>query len=83
MKILGTVVVMGFLILAPVQGMADDHAHKLYVGSDAFESMKRLVGSWQAPSTWDKARKPSRPVTISPPPAVLSSKLFLRGHRTR
>ena len=46
MKILGTVVVMGVLVLAPMQVMAGDHAHPSYTGSDAFESMKQLVGSW-------------------------------------
>lgn len=47
MKFLVTAVLMSVLVLAPLQVTAGDHAHPTYIGSDAFESMKQLVGSWE------------------------------------
>ena len=46
MKTLVAAIAIGFLALNPMQVMAGDHAHPSYAGSDAFESMKQLVGSW-------------------------------------
>lgn len=47
MKTFVKVIVMAILFLSPMQGMAGDHAHKTYAGSEAFENMRQLVGSWQ------------------------------------
>ena len=47
MKIFVTAIVIGVLTMSPMLVMAGDHAHPSYAGSDAFESMKQLVGSWE------------------------------------
>ena len=56
MKTLVTAIVIGVLAMSPMQVMAGDHAHPSYAGSDAFESMKQLVGSWEG--TMDTGQGP-------------------------
>ena len=49
-------VVIGSFAWNPVQAIAQEHHHKPYVGSQAFERLKQLVGSWEG--TMDAGKGP-------------------------
>lgn len=52
-------VVAGFLLFFAVPAVAEKgHEHKPYVGSEAFENMKQLVGLWEA--TMDMGKGPMK-----------------------
>jgi hypothetical protein len=47
---------IGLLVLGPLQAAAQEHPQ--YVGSEAFERMKQLAGSWE--TTMDKGQGPMK-----------------------
>lgn len=52
---------IGFMVLGSFQVAAEEQEQKPYVGSEAFEQMKQLVGSWEG--TMDMGKGPKKVTT--------------------
>ena len=58
---LNLAVIIGFMVFFPFLGFAQEQESKPYVGSEAFERMKQLVGSWEG--TMDMGKGPEKVTT--------------------